>query len=209
MSSYVARPHAPSRADLSRPDVSRGALTRAAVAGIASLALLAGCGEASAPYAGREPSPEPTPTTSPTTSPAPSPEPSPEPTPEPAGSDAPGRGTVITTSGSDYGTMLFDATGQAIYLFDKEATSTPRCYGPCADAWPPVLTSGAPRARGETQADLLGTVRRRDGSTQVTYAGHPLYFYAHEGKHQVLCHDVDEFGGLWLVVTPGGDPADA
>lgn len=193
VSSYVDGPLVPSRANL-----GRAVLTRAAVAGVVSLVLLAGCGEASAPYAGREASP----TTSPTTSPEPSP------ARQSTGSATP-RGTVITTSGSDYGTMLFDATGQAIYLFDKEATSTSRCYGPCADAWPPVLTAGAPRARGETQADLLGTVRRMDGSLQVTYAGHPLYFYAHEDKHQVLCHDVEEFGGLWLVVTPGGDPADA
>lgn len=103
--------------------------------------------------------------------------------------------------------MLFDATGQAIYLFDKETTPRPRCYGECADAWPPVLTTGPPRAREATRDDLLGTVRRRDGSTQVTYAGHPLYYYAHEGPGQVLCHDVVEYGGLWLVVTPDGTPA--
>ena len=46
-----------------------------------------------------------------------------------------------------------------------------------------------------------------DGSTQVTYAGHPLYYYAHEGKNQVTCHNVSEFGGLWLVVTPTGQAA--
>ena len=54
---------------------------------------------------------------------------------------------------------------------------------------------------------LLGTTVRRDGSRQVTYAGHPLYSYAHEGKYQVLCHDVEEYGGVWLVVRPDGRPA--
>jgi predicted lipoprotein with Yx(FWY)xxD motif len=103
--------------------------------------------------------------------------------------------------------MLFDRAGQAIYLFDKESTSRARCYGGCAEAWPPVLTDGVPRAGGAARTDLLGTTRRRDGSTQVTYAGHPLYYYAHEGPGQVLCHDVVEFGGRWLVVTPSGDPA--
>ena len=103
--------------------------------------------------------------------------------------------------------MLYDASGQPIYLFDAEATSRPECYGECAQAWPPVLTKGKPRAQGEVRADLLGTTRRRDGSTQITYAGHPLYFYAHEGKYQVLCHNVDEFGGTWLVVKPDGKPA--
>ena len=54
---------------------------------------------------------------------------------------------------------------------------------------------------------LLGTTRRVDGSNQVTYAGHPLYFYAHEGKYQVLCHNIDEYGGTWLVVRPDGTAA--
>jgi predicted lipoprotein with Yx(FWY)xxD motif len=104
--------------------------------------------------------------------------------------------------------MLFDARGQAIYLFDKGATRTPECYGACAAAWPPVLTKGRPEAQGATRQGLLGTTKRRDGSVQVTYAGHPLYFYAHEGPHQVLCHNVSEYGGVWLVVTPDGDAAD-
>jgi predicted lipoprotein with Yx(FWY)xxD motif len=103
--------------------------------------------------------------------------------------------------------MLYDVSGQPIYLFDAEATSRPECYGECAEAWPPVLTKGKPRAEGGVRPDLLGTTRRRDGSTQITYAGHPLYFYAHEGKYQVLCHNVDEFGGTWLVVKPNGNPA--
>ena len=103
--------------------------------------------------------------------------------------------------------MLFDVPGQAIYLFDKETAGRPDCYGDCAAAWPPVLTTGTPQAAGEVRTDLLGTVARDDGSTQVTYAGHPLYYYAHEGPGQVLCHNVVEFGGRWLVVTPDGTPA--
>ena len=68
--------------------------------------------------------------------------------------------------------MLFDDTGQAIYLFDIEKTPTPECYDACAEAWPPVLTDGAPVAAGGARADLLGTSPRTDGSMQVTYAGH-------------------------------------
>jgi predicted lipoprotein with Yx(FWY)xxD motif len=104
--------------------------------------------------------------------------------------------------------MLFDASRQAIYLFDKERTTTPECYRACAVAWPPVLTKGLPRAAGAVRAGLLGTTKRTDGTRQVTYAGHPLYYYAHEGKGEVTCHDVREYGGLWLVVTPQGKPAD-
>jgi predicted lipoprotein with Yx(FWY)xxD motif len=114
---------------------------------------------------------------------------------------------MIITADSNFGTILYDGSGQAIYLFDAETSSVPECYGECAEAWPPVLTAGAPRGKGEVQSDQLGTTRRNDGSTQITYAGHPLYFYAHEGKYQVLCHNVVEFGGTWLVVQPNGKPA--
>jgi predicted lipoprotein with Yx(FWY)xxD motif len=119
----------------------------------------------------------------------------------------PSTGVTIITAGSDFGEVLFDGTGQAIYLFDKETTGVPDCYGDCAAAWPPVLTEGSPVAGGGTMTDLLGSTPRTDGSTQVTYAGHPLYYYAHEGKNVVTCHNVSEFGGLWLVVTPTGQAA--
>jgi predicted lipoprotein with Yx(FWY)xxD motif len=116
-------------------------------------------------------------------------------------------GTVITTAGSDYGVMLFDQKGQAIYLFDKEQTSKAECYDRCAAAWPPVYTKGAAVAAGAARADLLGSTKRSDGREQVTYAGHPLYYYAFEKPRQVLCHNVVEYGGRWLVVTPGGAAA--
>jgi len=118
-----------------------------------------------------------------------------------------GTGTKLITADSPFGTMLYDASGQAIYLFDAEHTSRPVCYAACAEAWPPVLTKGAPRATGKVTPSLLGTTPRSDGTAQVTYAGHPLYLYAHEGKYKVLCHDVDEYGGTWLVVRPDGTPA--
>ena len=128
--------------------------------------------------------------------------------PSPA-SPAPNRqksraGTEIITAASEYGPMLYDKNGQPIYLFTSETGIRPDCYGDCAEAWPPVLTRGAPQAGEQVRAGLLGTTRRTDGSTQVTYSGHPLYFYAHEGKYQVLCHNVEEFGGTWLVVRPNG-----
>ena len=113
---------------------------------------------------------------------------------------------MIIAADSKFGSMLYDDSGQPIYLFDAETTSQPECYGECAEAWPPVLTKGMPRAKGAVRADLLGTTQRKDGSVQITYAGHPLYFYAHEGKYEVLCHNVTEFGGTWLVVQPNGKP---
>lgn len=116
-------------------------------------------------------------------------------------------GVVVTIAASPFGPVLFDRTGQAIYIFDAEKTSKPRCYGECVDAWPPVLTTGRPIAGGAVRQDLLGVTSRSDGTTQATYDGKPLYFYAHEGKHQVLCHNVTEFGGRWLAITAAADPA--
>lgn len=127
---------------------------------------------------------------------------------DPSPSDAPPqrrtRGTRVVVADSEFGPMLFDRTGQAIYLFDVETSAQPRCYGACAEAWPPVLTTGVPVAGRGVDAGLLSTTERRDGSRQVTYAGHPLYFYAHEGKHEVKCHDVFLNGGTWYVVRPDG-----
>ena len=116
-------------------------------------------------------------------------------------------GTKVIAAASDFGMVLFDEAGQAIYLFDPEATSEPRCYQACADAWPPVLTNRAPLAGQHVREPLLGTTQRTDGTTQVTYGGHPLYFYAHEGKHEVKCHDVFMNGGNWYAVQPDGHRA--
>jgi predicted lipoprotein with Yx(FWY)xxD motif len=132
------------------------------------------------------------------------------PSAKPSTSRSPGqrdRGTKIVAAESDFGTILFDATGQAIYMFDAEPTTEPRCYQACAEAWPPVLTGGAPLAGQRVEQSQLGTTPRTDGTTQVTYGGHPLYFYAHEGKHEVRCHDVYLNGGNWYAVQPNGHPA--
>jgi predicted lipoprotein with Yx(FWY)xxD motif len=117
------------------------------------------------------------------------------------------RGAGLIIHASAYGPVLHDSSGQPIYLFDRESGSRPRCYDACAADWPPVLTTDDPRGKQPLRADLLGTASRADGTTQVTYAGHPLYFYAHEGKYEVLCHDVAEYGGTWLVVRADGTPA--
>ena len=114
-------------------------------------------------------------------------------------------GTEIVVSDSQYGPILFNAEQQAIYLFDKESSSTSECYGECAAAWPPVLTEGEPEAGDGVDAKLLGTTERDDGALQVTYKGQPLYYYAHEGPGEVLCHNVSEFGGLWLVLGSSGE----
>jgi len=114
------------------------------------------------------------------------------------------KGVSIKVQNSNFGRMIFNGSGQAIYLFTKEKGKTPRCYGTCAKAWPPVLTRGEPRARKGVQQSKLDTVKRRDGKMQVTYGGHPLYYYVDDPVNQVLCQDVFEFGGTWYVVAPSG-----
>jgi predicted lipoprotein with Yx(FWY)xxD motif len=118
-------------------------------------------------------------------------------------------GTEIVLRDSQFGSILFDGEDQAIYLFDKETSSKPDCYGACAEAWPPVVTEGDPVPGKGADADLLGTTKRDDGSTQVTYGGHPLYYYVDDGPGEVLCQGVDEFGGLWLVVDETGSAVPA
>ena len=113
-------------------------------------------------------------------------------------------GTKIVLAGSDFGPMLFNARQQAIYTFQRDPKDRTVCYGACAKAWPPVYTKGSPHAGKGVRTSLLGTIRRRDGKRQVTYAGKPLYYYAHEGRGQVLCHNVDLNGGLWWVIGADG-----
>ena len=117
------------------------------------------------------------------------------------------KGRLIETVGSEYGRVVSDGKGEAFYLFDREDTARSECYGECAVAWPPVLTKGTPRAGEGVEQRLLGTTKRLNGKRQVTYAGHPLYYYKDDSPGTILCHDVDEFGGLWLVVKPNGQPA--
>lgn len=116
-------------------------------------------------------------------------------------------GTIITTGNSQFGPMLFNDKGQAIYIWELEESPTAECYGDCAALWPPVLTDGAPRASGDVKSELLGTTTRTDGTTQVTYNGHPLYYYAHEGPGEVKCHNIRTHGGLWWVIQPSGTRA--
>jgi predicted lipoprotein with Yx(FWY)xxD motif len=123
-----------------------------------------------------------------------------------AGDDAmAAKGATVKVVSSQFGRVIADKRGEAFYLFDKEAGRRSRCYGECAVAWPPVLTKGKPRAGMGADADLLGTTKRRNGKVQVTYNGHPLYYYKDDEPGRILCHNVDEFGGLWLVVNPRGD----
>jgi len=110
-------------------------------------------------------------------------------------------GTPVVQAGhSPYGRVVFDGRGYALYAFTRDGDGArSRCTGACAKAWPPYVVTRRPGGR------LLGAIRRADGRLQVTYAGKPLYHYVGERRPgQILCQNVREFGGLWLVVRPSG-----
>jgi predicted lipoprotein with Yx(FWY)xxD motif len=115
------------------------------------------------------------------------------------------KGTRVILARSPFGRMLFNSSKQAIYIFQRDRKNKTNCYGECARAWPPVYTSGRPRAGRGVNRSLLGTIKRRDGRRQVTYDGKPLYYYVNEGPGEVKCHNVNLNGGLWWAVGRDGE----
>ncbi len=116
-----------------------------------------------------------------------------------------GQRPALTAKSSRFGKVVFDGRGFVLYAFTRDKGRS-ACYGACAKAWPPyfapkgTLTVGAGLKRS-----LLSTVKRRDGRRQVTYAGRPLYYYIGDrSPGQILCQNVLEFGGRWLIIRPSG-----
>jgi predicted lipoprotein with Yx(FWY)xxD motif len=113
--------------------------------------------------------------------------------------------TTVTVHASSYGRILFDGTGFALYAFTKDGRGPSSCSGACAAAWPPFVVPSRARAGAGVSGSLLGTVRRRGGRLQATYGGRPLYYYVGDRRPlQVLCQNVAEFGGTWLVLRANG-----
>ena len=119
---------------------------------------------------------------------------------------AAGARATLTVRSSNYGSILFDGKGRALYAFTRDRRGgASRCYGACARAWPVYFSSGRLIAGKGVKRALIGTVRRRDGRRQITYNGRPLYYYVGDTRAgRVTCQDVDEFGGTWLVMRPSG-----
>jgi predicted lipoprotein with Yx(FWY)xxD motif len=112
---------------------------------------------------------------------------------------------VVTAKSSSLGTFLTDAKGRTLYLWDADHGSKSACNGDCAEDWPPLTTKGAPKAGAGVKASLLGTTKRADGTQEVTYAGHPLYYYAGDtAAGQTTGQGSSAFGAPWWVVTPAG-----
>ena len=113
-------------------------------------------------------------------------------------------GQALKLRNTRYGPILFDANDRVLTGSPRQAWRKSTCYAACAAAWPVYFSKGRVRAMRGVKQSLIGTVRRRNGRLQVTYNGWPLYFYAREGPREVKCQNVNEFGGLWLVVKASG-----
>ena len=113
--------------------------------------------------------------------------------------------TITVAQNAKLGQILVDGNGRTLYLFEADTSSASTCYGSCATYWPPLLTGGPPQAGAGANASLLGTTKRNDGTTEVTYAGHPLYYFIADKKPgDVTGQDINAFGGPWYVVSPSG-----
>ena len=122
----------------------------------------------------------------------------------PASSGASSVATVSATSTS-LEMILVDGSGRTLYLFEKDQPNQSACAGACAAAWPADQSSGTPKAGSGVTASMLGTIKRGDNTTQVTYNKHPLYYFSGDsGAGQHNGQGVDAFGAKWFVVGPAG-----
>ncbi|TMD87644.1 MAG: hypothetical protein E6I73_14735 [Chloroflexi bacterium] len=143
---------------------------------VVGLALLVACGSSPAPSAASTPSPAATGT------------------------------TIAVANDAKLGSILVDGKGITVYLFVADTGTASTCYTSCANIWPPVLTNGAPQAGTGADKSKLGTTTRTDGKVEVTYAGHPLYYFIKDKKAgDTTGQGINGFGGLWWVMSASGE----
>lgn len=130
---------------------------------------------------------------------------SPSPAASPGSSPAAAAATIKVAADAKLGQILVNGEGMTVYLFVADTSTASTCYTSCAAIWPPVVTTGAPVAGTGAKASLLGTTTRTDGKVEVTYAGHPLYYFIQDKKPgDTTGQGVNGFGALWWVLAPSG-----
>ena len=166
----------------------------AAVAALATAGLIvAGCGSSSSSSSSSAPATAAAATSAPSASSTTS-----------AAAPAAAGVTVKTAKGSS-GTYLVGPDGRALYLWVADTGGKSSCSGACAGAWPPLVTKGAPTAGPGVTASDLGTTKRSDGTEEVTYKGHPLYYFvADKSAGSTSGQGSDSFGAKWWLVAPSG-----
>jgi predicted lipoprotein with Yx(FWY)xxD motif len=124
-------------------------------------------------------------------------------------SGATASGDTVRTASTGLGQILVDGNGRTLYLFEKDSATNSTCYGACASAWPPATIAAAVHAGTGASAAFVGTVHRTDGTNQLSYNGHPLYYYAGDAKTgDTTGQGLLQFGAKWYVLDPNGAKID-
>ena len=122
-----------------------------------------------------------------------------------AASDAASGPATVSTARTGLGRIITDGRGRTLYLFEKDTSTTSTCDAACASYWPPLTTAGTPLAGEGASAGEVGTTERDDGQTEVTYNGHPLYYYVGDSKPgDTTGQGLDLFGAEWDALSPAG-----
>ncbi len=125
-----------------------------------------------------------------------------------AGSSNPppsGGAVTLQTRTGPPGTYVTDSTGRSLYLFASDSATKSTCSGACATAWPPLTTNGKVSAGSGVTASDISMIKRSDGTQQVVYHGHPLYYFAGDGgAGQTNGQGSTAFGARWWLVQPSG-----
>jgi len=112
---------------------------------------------------------------------------------------------VVKVRATSLGKTLVAANGKTLYMFAHDTSTKSTCSGSCATYWPPLYTTGKPTAGPGVHANLLGTTHRTDGKLQVTYHGHPLYFFVNDKQAGATGGEgIKAFGGKWFALSPAG-----
>lgn len=114
----------------------------------------------------------------------------------------------------EHGSYLVDQDEMSVYLFEADVQGAEgsgaqsNCHDDCATAWPPLVSKGEPKVHDDLNPELLGTIQREDGETQVTYNGWPLYYFTSDAEPgHTRGHDIETHGAEWYLVTPDGEKA--
>src|SRR5690349_1351460 len=127
----------------------------------------------------------------------------------PAGTPEPPAATTIALRNSAFGPILVDGSGRTLYLFEADRTDTSTCNGDCASVWPPLIAHGTPQAAAGINQSLVTTITRKDGSMEVAYNGHPLYYFVSDRQAgDVTGEAISSFGAEWYVVSAAGTGID-
>jgi predicted lipoprotein with Yx(FWY)xxD motif len=117
---------------------------------------------------------------------------------------------TVDVGSTNLGSILVNSQGRTLYLFEADMGTTSACSGACAQAWPPLMANGQPTTGDGADSSLIGTTQRSDGSSQVTYDGHPVYTFAKDqSAGDTNGEGIAAFGGAWYALSPTGTPVQA